>query len=78
MSQEYRGEFHVYNECSEHALLERFVLEVRLAAPRVFVTYKGDYVDWPFVEKLFTSCQASISMSFQIGLERNAESIGKP
>jgi DNA polymerase elongation subunit (family B) len=58
MSQEYRGEFHVYKECSEHALLEIFVLEVRLAAPRVFVTYNGDYVYWPFVEKHFTNCQA--------------------
>jgi DNA polymerase elongation subunit (family B) len=58
MSQEYRGEFHVYKECSEHPLLEMFVLEVRLAAPRVFVTYNGDYVYWPFVENLFTTCQA--------------------
>jgi DNA polymerase elongation subunit (family B) len=54
MSQEYREELHVYNECSEHALIERFFLEVILAAPRVFVTYNGDYFDWPFVEKKTT------------------------
>jgi DNA polymerase elongation subunit (family B) len=49
-----------------------------LAAPRVFVTYNGDYVDWSFVEKLSRVAKLGISMSFQIGLETKAESIGKP
>lgn len=48
---EYQGSFQVFNEPNERALLERFFGEVRLAAPRVFVTFNGDFFDWPFVEK---------------------------
>jgi DNA polymerase epsilon subunit 1 len=65
----------MYNECNEQELLERFFLEVRLAAPRFFVTYTGDYFDWPFVEKR-TAKLGIINIS-QIGVETHAERIGK-
>ena len=45
-------------------MLERFFLEARLAAPRVFVTYNGEYFDWPFVQK--RAAQLLISMIPQI------------
>lgn len=48
---EFHGSFEVYNEDDEKALLERFFGEIRLVSPRVFVTFNGDYFDWPFVEK---------------------------
>lgn len=47
---EFHGSFEVFNERNEKALLERFFSEVRLAAPRVFATFNGDFFDWPFVE----------------------------
>lgn len=47
---EFHGSFEVYNEPNEKAVLQRFFTEVRLAAPRVFVTFNGDYFDWPFIE----------------------------
>jgi DNA polymerase epsilon subunit 1 len=79
MSQEYREELHVYYECSEHALIERFFLEVILAAPRVFVTYNGDYFDWPFVEKKQPELPSlELVLIYQIGMETNAERIGTP
>lgn len=48
---EFKGSFQVFNEVDERAVLQRFFGEIRLAAPRVFVTYNGDFFDWPFVEK---------------------------
>lgn len=48
---EYHGKFQVFNEKNEIDLLQRFFSETRIAAPRVFVTFNGDYFDWPFVEK---------------------------
>lgn len=47
---EYKGAFKVFNENDEKAVLERFFSEVRIAAPRVFATFNGDFFDWPFVE----------------------------
>ena len=47
---EYPGEFVVFNEVDERALLLRFFAEVRRARPRVLVTYNGDSFDWPFLQ----------------------------
>lgn len=47
---EFKGSFEVFNEPDEKAVLLRFFSEVRLAAPRVFVTFNGDFFDWPFVQ----------------------------
>ncbi|CAB3408448.1 unnamed protein product [Caenorhabditis bovis] len=47
---EYKGEFIVWNEKDEAALVRKFFdhfLEVR---PNIVVTYNGDFFDWPFVE----------------------------
>lgn len=47
---EYKGEFTVWNEPDELALIRKFFdhfLEIR---PNIVVTYNGDFFDWPFVE----------------------------
>ena len=47
---EFEGNFVVFNEENELATLQKFfdhVLEVR---PHIFVTYNGDFFDWPFIE----------------------------
>jgi DNA polymerase epsilon subunit 1 len=34
----------------QKALLQRFFEHIQQVKPAIFVTYNGDYFDWPFVE----------------------------
>ena len=47
---EYPGPFIVWNEPDEAALLRRWFDHMREVRPSVYVTYNGDFFDWPFVE----------------------------
>ena len=47
---EYESHFTVFNEPDERALLERWYDHLRELKPGVFVSYNGDYFDWPFLE----------------------------
>lgn len=72
----YRGDFEVFNEVDEQSLLQRFFQEVRLAAPRVFVTYNGDFFDWPFVES--RARKLGLDMDSEIGMKTNADTDQTP
>lgn len=39
----------VFNEPNELALLQRFFSHMREVAPAIYVTYNGDFFDWPFM-----------------------------
>ncbi|KAG2195066.1 hypothetical protein INT47_003932 [Mucor saturninus] len=47
---EFEGPFTIFNEQDEGALLRRFFEHIQEAKPTIFVTYNGDFFDWPFVE----------------------------
>jgi DNA polymerase epsilon subunit 1 len=47
---EYEGRFRVFNERDERATLERFFAEMRARRPHIYVTFNGDFFDWPFIE----------------------------
>jgi len=47
----YPGLFHIFNEETEHDLLQRFFDEYRKIRPQIVVTYNGDFFDWPFLEQ---------------------------
>uniref|UniRef100_A0A0N5CFF4 DNA polymerase epsilon catalytic subunit n=1 Tax=Strongyloides papillosus TaxID=174720 RepID=A0A0N5CFF4_STREA len=47
---EYPGEFTVFNEEDEKALLMRFFDHIIVSRPSIIVTYNGDFFDWPFVD----------------------------
>ncbi len=47
---EFPGPFAIFNAEHELALLQRFYAHIREAQPTVFVTYNGDFFDWPFIE----------------------------
>ncbi|CCD25732.1 DNA polymerase epsilon catalytic subunit NDAI_0F04140 [Naumovozyma dairenensis CBS 421] len=47
---EYEGQFTIFNEDDEKALLERFFEHIREVRPTVISTFNGDFFDWPFVE----------------------------
>jgi len=46
----YPGEFKIFNEPNEKAVLRRFFDEIIAQRPNIFATYNGDGFDWPFVE----------------------------
>lgn len=43
------GLFKVFNEPNEECLLKKFFEHIRETKPFIFVTFNGDYFDWPFV-----------------------------
>ncbi|EFO95728.1 hypothetical protein CRE_13961 [Caenorhabditis remanei] len=47
---EYKGEFTVWNEKDETALIRKFFDHFLQVRPNIVVTYNGDFFDWPFVE----------------------------
>jgi len=63
---EYEGNFEIFNEENERALLERFFEHIRDVRPHVYVTYNGDFFDWPFVEA--RALHHNIDMNAEIGV----------
>ena len=60
------GPFIVWNEPDEAALLRRWFDHMREVQPSVYVTYNGDFFDWPFVETRAEKC--GMSMYLELGL----------
>ena len=44
----------MFNEPDERGLLQRWFAHMRATRPAVYVTYNGDYFDWPFIERRAT------------------------
>ena len=57
---EYPGPFTVWNEPDEASLLRRWFDHMRETQPCVYVTYNGDFFDWPFVETRAEKCGMSL------------------
>jgi len=70
---EYPGEFMIFNEHDEKAVIERFFLHIKEARPTVIATYNGDFFDWPFVEA--RASVLGIDMYQEIGYRKNSEDI---
>lgn len=43
---EYKGEFTVFNEADEKALIQRFFQHILRVKPSIISTYNGDMFDW--------------------------------
>lgn len=63
---EYPGPFIIFNEDNEYQLLRRFYEHICELRPHIFVTYNGDYFDWPFVEA--RSRHHGIDMRQELGI----------
>ncbi|KAK3267055.1 DNA polymerase epsilon catalytic subunit A [Cymbomonas tetramitiformis] len=48
---EFQGPFIVWNEPDERSLLRRWFDHMQEAKPGIYVTYNGDWFDWPFIEQ---------------------------
>ncbi|CAK1550449.1 unnamed protein product [Leptosia nina] len=47
---EFEGQFIIFNETNELAVIQKFFDHIMDVKPHIFVTYNGDFFDWPFVE----------------------------
>ena len=47
---EFRGPFTVVNLPNEEAVVRHFIAHCQAARPSVYVTYNGDFFDWPFLD----------------------------
>ena len=61
------GPFTVWNVPNEKALLLRWFQHMREARCAVYVTYNGDYFDWPFMETRSMAC--GMDMHAELGFK---------
>ncbi|KAG9339579.1 hypothetical protein JZ751_023470 [Albula glossodonta] len=68
---EYEGPFTVFNEPDEASLIQRWFEHVHETKPNIFVTYNGDFFDWPFVEA--RAAQHGLNMYQEIGFQKDSQ-----
>ncbi|XP_034952341.1 DNA polymerase epsilon catalytic subunit 1 [Chelonus insularis] len=68
---EFEGIFHVYNEPNEKATIRRFFDHIRDVKPHIFVSYNGDFFDWPYVET--RAAIHGMNMKDLIGFSKNRD-----
>ena len=73
----YPGPFKVFNEPDEYRLIRCFFDQVRLLRPHIFVTYNGDFFDWPFVEKRADVYGMDMTKEIGIAVDRSGEYRGR-
>ncbi|KZC07383.1 PREDICTED: DNA polymerase epsilon catalytic subunit A [Dufourea novaeangliae] len=70
---EFEGFFTVFNEANEKALIKRFFDHINDIRPHIFVTYNGDFFDWPFVET--RAAVHNMEMKDRIGFSKGRDGI---
>jgi len=53
---EYYCEFNVWNCDNEREMLQAFFKHIHQVRPHIFVTFNGDFFDWPFIESRAKIC----------------------
>nr|XP_027207609.1 DNA polymerase epsilon catalytic subunit A-like [Penaeus vannamei] len=70
---EFEGPFIIFNEPNEMATIQRFFDHVLEVKPHIFVTYNGDFFDWPFVEA--RAAFHNLDMFREIGFSKTREGV---
>ena len=60
---DYKGEFKVFNVKDEEATLQKFIDLMKRQKPHVFVTYNGDFFDFPFLQRRMQEYKMSLFTS---------------
>ncbi|OAF72015.1 DNA polymerase epsilon catalytic subunit A [Intoshia linei] len=69
---EFSALFNVFNEENEKATIVRFLNHIMKIKPNIFVTYNGDFFDWPFVRD--RAIFHDLNMEISIGFKHNVNS----
>lgn len=70
---EFEGKFTIFNEKDEEHLIQKFFEHIMDIRPHVFVTYNGDFFDWPFVEA--RAAVHKLDMKQEIGFYKNRDGV---
>ncbi|KAB0803610.1 hypothetical protein PPYR_00580 [Photinus pyralis] len=70
---ELEGKFTIFNEPNEFSLIQRFFYHIMDVRPHIFVTYNGDFFDWPFVEA--RAAFYELDMKQEIGFSKSKDGI---
>ncbi|EGI59695.1 PREDICTED: DNA polymerase epsilon catalytic subunit A [Acromyrmex echinatior] len=70
---EFEGPFTIFNEPNEKAAITKFFDHINEIRPHIFVTYNGDFFDWPFVEA--RAAVHNMDMKEKIGFYKNREGV---
>ncbi|XP_068086023.1 DNA polymerase epsilon catalytic subunit 1 [Anabrus simplex] len=70
---EFEGLFTVFNEENEAAVIRRFFEHINDVKPHIFVTYNGDFFDWPFVEA--RAAVYDMDMKIEIGFFKDRSGV---
>ncbi|XP_064211685.1 DNA polymerase epsilon catalytic subunit 1 isoform X2 [Tribolium castaneum] len=70
---EFEGKFTIFNEPNELALIQKFFDHIMDVRPHVFVTYNGDFFDWPFVET--RAAVYDLDMKQEIGFAKDRNDV---
>jgi DNA polymerase epsilon subunit 1 len=68
---EFKGPFRVFNERDEKALLRKFFDHMRAVRPGIYVTYNGDFFDWPFLADRAERCGMSVYDELSVKVDRS-------
>jgi DNA polymerase epsilon subunit 1 len=67
-TEEFRGPFSVVNLPNEEAVVRHFLAHCQSARPSIYVTYNGDFFDWPFLDA--RAAAYGISLRLEAGGEK--------
>ncbi|KAK8403806.1 hypothetical protein O3P69_000115 [Scylla paramamosain] len=70
---EFEGPFTVFNEPNEKNVIRRFFDHILEVKPHIFVTYNGDFFDWPFVEA--RAKMHDMDMAKEIGFAKSRDGV---
>ena len=73
----YPGPFVVFNEANEKDLLVRFFEHCQELRPNIWVTYNGDFFDWPFIEKRALKYNLKMEEEIGVSASQNGEYRGR-
>ncbi|ETV91373.1 hypothetical protein, variant 2 [Aphanomyces invadans] len=74
---DYPGPFECVNVTNEFELIRYFFNHVKELNPHIFVTYNGDFFDWPFLETRAQHHGMDLTSELGISKDRNGEYRGK-
>ena len=72
---QYPGPFQIFNEADEASLLRRFFDHCQELRPNIWVTFNGDFFDWPFLDK--RAAKHNMVMEKEIGVGEISSASGK-
>jgi DNA polymerase epsilon subunit 1 len=74
---DFLGPFEVTNLGNEHDCLTHFFAHIREVKPNIFVSYNGDFFDWPFIEARARSYGMSLRKEVGVVGDSNGEYRGR-